>query len=92
MTEQGHQEIQLFLRPFPILHAQAVERQLLDAEPTTLFNGGPDAFHAPAVSFDPWQTALLRPAAVAIHDDRYMARQSCWVKTRCGKPFKRITA
>src|SRR5262249_11813809 len=74
LAEQGHQEIQLRLRPLPILDAQAVERQLFDAQPTAFFHGGAYALNAALVPLDTRQTALPGPPAVAIHDDRDVSR------------------
>ena len=75
-SQQGHQEIELGLRPFPVLAAEAVERQLADAEPAALLDGGADALDAAAVALDARQAALLGPAAVAVHDDGDVPRQA----------------
>ena len=50
LVEQGHQEFEFRLRPFPVLRAEAVERELANSEPTALFDGRPYALHAAAMA------------------------------------------
>src|SRR5207302_4399111 len=89
MPQERHQEIQLLLRPLPVLHAQAVEGQLANAEPATLFDGGPDTRYPAAVSFDARQPTLLGPTAIPIHDDCDMAGQPRWIETGRGQTLQR---
>src|SRR5262249_39692228 len=76
LVEEGHEEIELALRSFPVFGGETVERQLPDAEPAAFFDGGADAADALAMSLDARQVALPGPAAVAVHDDGDMARQA----------------
>ena len=69
LLEQVHQEIELALRPLPVLARQAIQRELLDAQPGALLGRAAHAGHAAAVPLDPRQALPLRPAAVAVHDD-----------------------
>src|SRR5207248_539775 len=45
-------------------------------EPATLLDGAAHALDAATVSFDARQSAALRPAAVAVHDDGDVVRQA----------------
>ena len=69
-----HQKIDLGLRPLPVFARQAVERELLDPEPSTLLGRAAHAGHAAAMAFDARQTLPLRPPPVAIHDDGNVPR------------------
>ena len=69
MAEQPHQELQLARRPLPVLDREAVERELVEAEPAPFLDDGADALDPPAVARDPGQAPALGPAAVAVHDD-----------------------
>src|SRR5262249_55042525 len=83
-----HEEIEFCLGPFPVLRAETVERELPDAEPATFLDGRPNAVDAAAMSLDARQTALARPAAVAVHDDGDMARQTRGVEACSGQAFE----
>ena len=76
LLEQVHQEIELVLRPLPVLARQAIERELLDAQPGAFLGDAADAGHAAAMPFDPRQPLPLRPAAVAVHDDGDVPRHA----------------
>ena len=73
-SKQVHQEVDLRLRPLPVLARQAVERELLDLEPGTLFGGAADRVDAAAMPGDARQILPRGPAAVAVHDDRDVPR------------------
>ena len=57
--EEGHEEIELGLGAFPVLGAEAEERQLLDAEPTAFLDRAADALYAAAVSLDSAEVGRL---------------------------------
>ena len=40
LLQQRHQEVEFGLRPLPVLGAEAVERELADAEPAAFLDGG----------------------------------------------------
>src|SRR5262249_52105408 len=69
LFQERHEEIEFRLRALPVLAAQTVERQLADAQPAAFFHRGAHAVGAAGVALDARQTALPRPAAVAVHDD-----------------------
>ena len=63
------------LRPLPVLGAEAVEGELVEAESAALLDGGPDALDAAGVALDALQAALPGPTAVSVHDDGDVPRQ-----------------
>ena len=72
--EQVHQDRDLFRRAAPVLAREREQREVVDA---ALDAGADDAAHrldALAVTGDARQQPLLRPAPVAVHDDRDVAR------------------
>ena len=75
VDEIFHQRVHFVLRAVPILGGKSVEREIFDAE----FAGGADddarRFRALPMPLDARQPALLRPTAVAVHDDRDVLRQ-----------------
>ena len=74
LFEQMHQELEFQLRPLPVLARQAVQRELLDVEPSALFGGAANAGHAAAMALDARQALPLSPAPVAVHDGRDVPR------------------
>src|SRR5439155_21568631 len=82
LVEQGHEEIELRLRSFPVFGTQAEKRQLADAEPAALLDRRADADDAAAMAFVPGQAAFLRPAAVSVHDHRDFPWQAIGVESR----------
>src|SRR5207302_4602227 len=76
LLEEHHEEVQLGLRPLPVLAGEAVEGELADAEAAAFLDGGADAEDALGVALDALLAALARPAAVAVHDDGDVARQA----------------
>ena len=62
-------------RSLPVLGAQAIKRQVGDAEAATFLNDRANAVHAAAMALLPRHAALLCPAAVAVHDDGDVPRQ-----------------
>src|SRR5207244_1210664 len=75
LAEQRHQEVELRLWPLQFFDAEAVERELADAEPAALLDGRANALDAAAVALDARQAALPGPAAVAVHDNGDVPRQ-----------------
>ena len=88
--EQGHEEVEFGLRAFPVVHAEAVQRELAEAQAATFLDGAAHALHAAAVALDARQAALLRPAAVAVHDDGDVPRQPGGVEAGGLEALKRI--
>src|ERR1700686_2799030 len=75
-AQELHQEIGFDFGAAPILDGKSVERQSFDVEPRASFNSGSGRLGAVAVTSDSRKMAALRPAAVAIHDDRHVARHT----------------
>jgi len=72
-TQELHQEISFDFGAAPVLNGKSVQRQSFDVEPRASFNGGAGGLGAVAVAGDSRKMAALRPAAVAVHDDRHVA-------------------
>ena len=72
LLEQLHEKFEFVGRTPPVLARQAIERELLDAQPGAVLGDPAHAVHAAPMPFDPRQPALNGPAAVAIHDDGNM--------------------
>ncbi len=72
--QQPHQPLDLRNRANPVLDAEGVKRQVLDTDIPAGLNHGPHGFRTLLVPLDPGHPALLRPAAVAVHDDGHMPR------------------
>ena len=75
LLQQRHEEVELGLGPLPVLGAEAVKRELPDAEPAAFLGDGIDRLGAARVALDARLARALRPAAVAVHDDGDVARQ-----------------
>ncbi len=75
LFQQMHEKIQLMGGTFPVFTGQAVERQLLDRQPRTFFDGPPYAGHPAAMPLDARQITALGPASVAVHDHGNMSWQ-----------------
>ena len=75
LLEQLQEEIEFLGRPLPVLAGEAIERDLLDAQPGTFLGHAADAGHAAAMSFDPRQAPPAGPTPVAVHDDGDVPRQ-----------------
>ena len=74
--EQRHQRRDFRRRTLPVLDRERVERQDLDAETGRRFDDVADRIDPGAVAFDTRQMALRGPAAVAVHDDGDVPRQT----------------
>ena len=72
---QQAEEIADFLhRPAPVLGGKAVDREPADIELDRGTHGAPQRLDATPMPLEPRQAALRGPAAIAVHDDRHMAR------------------
>ena len=69
LLQEVHEEVELLLRPLPVLAGKAIERELLDAQPGRFLGDAADARDAAAVPLDARQAALPGPTPVAVHDD-----------------------
>lgn len=87
LLQQGHQEIQLCLRPLPVLGAEAVKAELFEPQPARLFHHRPDRAHAAGVPLRSGLAALAGPPAVAIHDDRHVPGQPMAQEPQFGEAF-----
>src|SRR3546814_14602722 len=73
-SHQPHQVADLLFGALPVFRRKGIERHRLDAEVAGGAHDRPHRFHPRAMAGDARQVALLRPAAVAVHDDGDMAR------------------
>ena len=69
MLEQPHERRNFVRRALQIFSRKGVERQVADAQLARRVNDGAHRLHTPAMTLDAREPALLRPAAVAVHDD-----------------------
>ena len=74
--EQPHQHRHFLWRAAPVFRRKAVDGQELHVVLDRRANGPADRLDAPPMAFEPRQPARLRPAAVAVHDDRDVGRLS----------------
>ena len=72
--DQAEQAGDLFVGPAPVLLAEDVQRQDLDAAVGRDLDDGPDGLDPLDVAGDARQPAGSCPAAVAVHDDRDVSR------------------
>ena len=72
--EQVHQRENFAFRALPVFGGKGIEGEELDPQIAAAFDAGADRVGAFFVAFDSRQSALLRPAAVAIHDNGDVAR------------------
>jgi hypothetical protein len=75
-AQQLHEEIGFNFGAAPILNGKSVKRQSFDVQPRASFNRGAGSFGAVAMAGDARKMTALRPAAVAVHDDRHVARHA----------------
>src|SRR5581483_7423106 len=73
-AEQPEDEIDLRRRTRPVLGGKAEQRQVADAEVERGAHRPAHRLDAAAMALAPRQAARRRPAAVAVHDDRNVAR------------------
>ena len=67
--QEVEQAVNLFFGALPVFGGEAVEGEVFEAELAEVFNRRAHVFHARLVPFEAGQAALLRPAAVAVHND-----------------------
>src|SRR6185369_11275043 len=65
-----HQSADLYCRPGPVLRGEGKQGQVFDAQLPGLFDDHVHRLGAPLMADDALEHALLRPAAVSVHDDR----------------------
>ena len=70
--EQAHQVADFGFRPRPVFRREGVDGQPIDAELAGGAHALAQRLDAGAMAGQPRQAARLGPAAVAVHDDRYM--------------------
>src|SRR5205814_8098606 len=68
-AEQAHQSAHLGLGPLPIFGGEGEQGQVFQPHVATGAHGFAHGGHAGIMSGFPRQVALLRPAAIAVHDD-----------------------
>ena len=76
LHEQLHQQADLFRRAAPVLGTEGEQRQVFDAALETGAHHLAHRLDTPVMPGDARHKALLRPAPVAVHDDRDMARHA----------------
>jgi hypothetical protein len=76
VLQEAHQGGDLGLRPLPVLHREGVEGEHLQPQPGRGLHHVPHGVDARAVALHPALVAELRPASVAVHDDRHVAGQA----------------
>ena len=68
LAQQLHQELDFCVRALPVFDGKSVKRQVRDAEARAGLHRLANRSDAGAMPCDAWQAALLRPAAVAVHN------------------------
>ncbi len=74
-AQKLHQKVRLCFRPPPVFHGEGVQRQRIDVQPRASFDRGARRLRSGTMPRGARQVLALRPASVAIHDDRHMPRQ-----------------
>src|SRR5262245_29432571 len=80
LAQELHQAVDLARRPVPVLAREGEQREVLDAELAARLDDGAHRVLADPVPVETRQSALLRPAPVAVHDDRHVGRESIVVE------------
>jgi hypothetical protein len=76
LLQERHQRDDLEARPFPVFDGEGVDRQGVELEPGARLDRLPHGRDPGPMALDPRRAPLLRPSAVAVHDDRDMARET----------------
>ena len=76
VPQQGPQGLNLVTGPLPVLHRESVEGEGVDAQPAAGLDDLANRAHAGPVAGDPRQVPAFGPAAVAVHDNGNVARQT----------------
>src|SRR5262249_55455863 len=87
-AKQRHEKIELGARSLPVLNAEAIKRELSDAETAAFLNRRTYTAYALPVPLNPGLAALPRPAAVAVHDDGYVSWQTRRFQSSQGKALQ----
>src|SRR5579862_7187681 len=74
-TEQLHEKLDFGFGAAPVFHGEGVKSQRFNLHTGAGFDGAARGFRAFAVAGDAGEMAALGPAAVAVHDHGYVARQ-----------------
>ena len=74
-VKQGHDGAHLVRRAFPVLGGEGVDRQIVETEVFAVGCDPAKCLAARGMARRARQTALLRPAAIAVHDDGNVPRQ-----------------
>src|SRR5579871_4171261 len=74
-AQQRHEAVDLARRAVPVLAREREQREVLDAQPPARLHHRAHRLLAGTVPVEARKAALLRPAAVAVHDDGDVARQ-----------------
>src|SRR5438105_13470501 len=74
MAQQAHQIVDLRRRPLPILRGEAEQCEVRNPKFGRGNDRAPRSLGTPPMAGDPRQAVSLRPAPVAVHDDRDMPR------------------
>ena len=73
-AEQVHQRVDFVLRPLPVFGRERIDGKILHADVLAVGRNRAEGLRADLVACLARQTALFRPPAVAVHDDRDMLR------------------
>ena len=74
-TQELHQKIRFGFRAAPIFNGKRVQRERFNIQPSARFNGSACRLRSGTMPGGTRQVLTLRPAAVAVHDDRNVPRQ-----------------
>src|SRR5450631_991104 len=75
-AQELHEKISFGFGAAPVFDGKSVEGERFNVQAGAGFNGAAGRFGAVAVPRDAREMAALRPAAVAVHDDGHVARQT----------------
>src|SRR2546425_6612600 len=75
IAQQVHQARALVRRTLPVLGRERVEGERAQAKAARGARPLPHGIASAAMTFQPRQPPLLRPAAISVHDDAHMARE-----------------
>ena len=73
---EAHQPANLVRRTVPVLGGEGVSREVFDADLYGPLDYVEQRRFSACVTFGPRQVARLRPAAIAVHHDRYVCREA----------------
>ena len=82
LTQHAHQRLNFVTRAFPVLGRKSVESQGPESQSRTGIDCGAHGLDSRAMAGDARLAAPGRPAAVAVHYDRYVPRQAIPINRR----------